>query len=245
MMIEALDVFREMTFAGVALRLVLAMFCGGLIGMNRERMRRPKGLAGFRTYMMVSVGAALTMLLSQYDYTMITTQWADIAQEVGITSDVSRLSAQVINGIGFLGAGTILVTKDNQVKGLTTAAGLWASACLGIAIGAGFFECAVIAVALILSSMVFFAAIKRRILERSRVVSIYVEMKSLVYLADVMKRVRQQGGSLVDLNIDNENRKSRTIYDAELVIHLPAGMTPDTMLAIVSQVEHVKHVHEL
>lgn len=244
-MIEALDVFREMTFAGVALRLVLAMFCGGLIGMNRERMRRPKGLAGFRTYMMVSVGAALTMLLSQYDYTMITTQWADIAQEVGITSDVSRLSAQVINGIGFLGAGTILVTKDNQVKGLTTAAGLWASACLGIAIGAGFFECAVIAVALILSSMVFFAAIKRRILERSRVVSIYVEMKSLVYLADVMKRVRQQGGSLVDLNIDNENRKSRTIYDAELVIHLPAGMTPDTMLAIVSQVEHVKHVHEL
>lgn len=244
-MIETLDVFREMTFAGVALRLVLAMFCGGLIGMNRERMRRPKGLAGFRTYMMVSVGAALTMLLSQYDYTMITTQWADIAQEVGITSDVSRLSAQVINGIGFLGAGTILVTKDNQVKGLTTAAGLWASACLGIAIGAGFFECAVIAVALILSSMVFFAAIKRRILERSRVVSIYVEMKSLVYLADVMKRVRQQGGSLVDLNIDNENRKSRTIYDAELVIHLPAGMTPDTMLAIVSQVEHVKHVHEL
>lgn len=244
-MIEALDVFREMTFAGVALRLMLAMFCGGLIGMNRERMRRPKGLAGFRTYMMVSVGAALTMLLSQYDYTMITTQWADIAQEVGITSDVSRLSAQVINGIGFLGAGTILVTKDNQVKGLTTAAGLWASACLGIAIGAGFFECAVIAVALILSSMVFFAAIKRRILERSRVVSIYVEMKSLVYLADVMKRVRQQGGSLVDLNIDNENRKSRTIYDAELVIHLPAGMTPDTMLAIVSQVEHVKHVHEL
>lgn len=243
-MIEALDVFREMTFAGVALRLVLAMFCGGLIGMNRERMRRPKGLAGFRTYMMVSVGAALTMLLSQYDYTMITTQWADIAQEVGITSDVSRLSAQVINGIGFLGAGTILVTKDNQVKGLTTAAGLWASACLGIAIGAGFFECAIIAVALILSSMVFFAAIKRRILERSRVVSIYVEMKSLVYLADVMKRVRQQGGSLVDLNIDNENRKSRTIYDAELVIHLPAGMTPDTMLAIVSQVEHVKHVHE-
>ena len=244
-MIEALDVFREMTFIGVAVRLVLAMFCGGLIGMNRERMRRPRGLAGFRTYMMVSLGAALTMLLSQYEYTMITSEWATIAEDVGITTDVSRYSAQVINGIGFLGAGTILVTKNNQVKGLTTAAGLWASACLGIAIGAGFFECAVFAVALILSSMALFAAIKRRIMMRSRIISIYVEMKSLVYLADVMKCVRQQGGSLVDLNIDNDNRKSRVIYDAELVIHLPPQMTPDTMLAIVSQVEHVKHVHEL
>ena len=125
-MLQALDVFREMTFLGVALRLIMAMFCGGLIGLNRERMRRPKGLAGFRTYMMVSVGAALTMLLSQYEYTMITHQWASIAGEVGIKTDVSRFGAQVINGIGFLGAGTILVTKDNQIKGLTTAAGLWA-----------------------------------------------------------------------------------------------------------------------
>ena len=245
MMIHALDVFREMTFAGVCVRLILAMVCGGVIGLNRERMRRPKGLAGFRTYMMVSVGAALTMLLSQYEYTMITTQWAETAGKVGILTDVSRFGAQVINGIGFLGAGTILVTKDNQVKGLTTAAGLWASACLGLAIGAGFFECAVLAVLLILGSMVFFARIKRGIMERSRVIHVYVEVKSLVYLGDVLKQVRKQGGTILEMSIDDSVRKSHTIYDAELVIHLPGKMRPEAMLACVSEVEHVKHVHEL
>ena len=127
-MIQGLDFLREMSFLSVCLRLALAMLCGGVIGINRERMRRPKGLAGFRTYMMVSLGAALTTLLSQYEYTMLTTQWAQLSTEIGITTDVSRFGAQVINGIGFLGVGTILVTKDNQVKGLTTAAGLWASA---------------------------------------------------------------------------------------------------------------------
>ena len=244
-MLQALDFLREMTFLSVALRLMMAMFCGGLIGLNRERMRRPKGLAGFRTYMMVSVGAALTMLLSQYEYTMVTTQWATIAGKVGITTDVSRFGAQVINGIGFLGAGPILVTKDSQVKGLTTAAGLWASACLGLAIGAGFFEGAIMAVAIIVVSMYFFANLKHELQSQSRVLSIYVEVKSLVYLGDVLKMGRDQGGTIIEMNIDDDRGKKRLIYDAEIVIRLAPEMTPDTMLACVSQVEHVKHVHEL
>lgn len=244
-MIQALDIFREMTFLGVALRLIMAMVCGGLIGLNRERMRRPKGLAGFRTYMMVSLGAALTMLLSQYEYTMVTHQWADIAGKVGITTDVSRFGAQVINGIGFLGAGTILVTKDNQVKGLTTAAGLWASACLGLAIGAGFFEGALMAVVVIILSMYLFTNIKYKIQAKSRVISLYVEVKSLVYLGDVLMTVRKQGCTVLEMNIDDDHRKNRSIYDAEIVLRLAPQITPDTILAIVSQVEHVKHVHEL
>lgn len=244
-MIQALDIFREMTFLGVALRLIMAMVCGGLIGLNRERMRRPKGLAGFRTYMMVSLGAALTMLLSQYEYTMVTHQWADIAGKVGITTDVSRFGAQVINGIGFLGAGTILVTKDNQVKGLTTAAGLWASACLGLAIGAGFFEGALMAVVVIILSMYLFTNIKYKIQAKSRVISLYVEVKSLVYLGDVLMTVRKKGCTVLEMNIDDDHRKNRSIYDAEIVLRLAPQIAPDTMLAIVSQVDHVKHVHEL
>ena len=97
-MIQALDVFREITFLGVSMRLVIAMLCGGLIGLSRERMRRPKGLAGFRTYMLVCVGAALTILISQYEYIMLTTEWKAISDSIGITTDVSRLGAQVING---------------------------------------------------------------------------------------------------------------------------------------------------
>ena len=107
-MIAALDFMREFNMASVALRLVLAMLSGGMIGMERGRKRRA---AGFRTYMLVCLGAALTVLLSQYEATMLNTRWADLAQEIGLRTDVSRFGAQVINGIGFLGAGTIIVTE--------------------------------------------------------------------------------------------------------------------------------------
>ena len=127
-MMEGLAYLREMNVASVLLRLTLAMLFGGFIGLERERKRRP---AGFRTYMMVCLGAALTMLLSQYESYMVTHAWHETAMEIGLRTDVSRFGAQVINGIGFLGAGTIIVTGKQEVKGLTTAAGLWASSCMG------------------------------------------------------------------------------------------------------------------
>ena len=131
-MMEGLAYLREMNVASVLLRLTVAMLFGGFIGLERERKRRP---AGFRTYMLVCLGAALTMLLSQYESYMVTHAWHETAMEIGLRTDVSRFGAQVINGIGFLGAGTIIVTGKQEVKGLTTAAGLWASACMGLAIG--------------------------------------------------------------------------------------------------------------
>ena len=100
---EELNFLREMNFVSVLLRLVLAMLFGGFIGLERERKRRP---AGFRTYMLVCLGAALTMLLSQYESFMVTHDWHEAAAQIGLRTDVSRFGAQVINGIGFLGAGT-------------------------------------------------------------------------------------------------------------------------------------------
>ena len=137
---------RELHFASVVVRLALAMLLGGCIGLERGRKRRP---AGFRTYMLVCLGAALTVLLSLYEFTMVTGPWSDICAEIGIKTDVSRFGAQVINGIGFLGAGTILVTGRQQVKGLTTAAGLWASGGPRPSGGAGVFGGGVIAIAVI------------------------------------------------------------------------------------------------
>lgn len=119
-MMEGLAYLREMNVASVLLRLTVAMLFGGFIGLERERKRRP---AGFRTYMLVCLGAALTMLLSQYESYMVTHAWHETAMEIGLRTDVSRFGAQVINGIGFLGAGTIIVTGKQEVKGLTTAAG--------------------------------------------------------------------------------------------------------------------------
>ena len=121
---KIMTVLTEPNLCSTLVRLTLAVFCGGILGLERVKKRRP---AGFRTYMLVCLGASLTMIISQY-----------LASR-GQMTDVSRLGAQVINGVGFLGAGTIIVTGKQQIKGLTTAAGLWASACMGLAIGAGFY----------------------------------------------------------------------------------------------------------
>ena len=168
-MLESLDFLRELNMCSVMLRLTLAMFFGGLIGLERGRKRRP---AGFRTYMLVCLGAALTMLLSQYEYHMINTAWSALAEESGVRTDVARFGAQVINGIGFLGAGTIIVTGRQEVKGLTTAAGLWASACMGLAIGAGFYECVVLAFLLIFLSIRFLPYLENFIIENARIMNI-------------------------------------------------------------------------
>ena len=146
--LHGLDYLREINTASVLLRLTLAMFCGGMIGLERARKHRP---AGFRTYMLVCMGAALTMLLSQYENHMLHSVWAPIASEIGIRTDVSRFGAQVINGIGFLGTGTILITEQREVKGLTTAAGLWGTAGIGLAIGAGFYGLGIFSTALMLA----------------------------------------------------------------------------------------------
>ena len=120
-------VYREVTQEAVVLRILLAIVIGGLIGLERGLKNRP---AGLRTYMLVCVGSCLIMLTNQYIY-----------QCTG-AGDPMRLGAQVVSGIGFLGAGTIVVTRHNQIKGLTTAAGLWASAGVGLALGIGFYEAA-------------------------------------------------------------------------------------------------------
>lgn len=106
--------FREVTLQAVVFRLVLSVLIGGILGFERGLKNRP---AGLRTYVLVCVGATIVMLTNQYIY-----------QNAG-TGDPVRMGAQVISGIGFLGAGTIMVTPHNQIKGLTTAAGLWASVC--------------------------------------------------------------------------------------------------------------------
>ena len=140
-LIPFFDPIRGVSMTALVIKILLSVFFGGLIGLERGQKHRA---AGSRTYMIVCLGAAMTMILSQYENKLLITVWKDISEAVGIKTDVSRFGAQVINGIGFLGAGTIILTGRQEIKGLTTAAGLWASACMGLAIGSGFYECAVL-----------------------------------------------------------------------------------------------------
>ena len=203
---EVLAYLREFNLASIALRLVLAVVCGGLIGLERERKRRA---AGFRTYMLVSLGATLAMLLGQYEAELLDTVWSTLASALGVKTDVSRFGAQVINGIGFLGAGTTIVnTGKQEVKGLTTAAGLWASACMGLAIGAGFYACVLLAFLLIVLSMRVLARIENHIIDNARNMNLYVEFQSLDDVGRIIGALKAQGVHIyeVDINHGHEER---------------------------------------
>ena len=237
-----LDYLRQMNMVTVMVRLTMAMLFGGLIGLERERKRRP---AGFRTYMLVCLGAALTMLLSQYESYMVTHDWAERAAEIGIRTDVSRFGAQVINGIGFLGAGTIIVTGRQEVKGLTTAAGLWASACMGLAIGAGFYECVILGFLLIFLSIRLLPYFENWIIENARHMNIYVEFESLDDVGEIIGRIKSQDVQIYDVDIDHGREEKSRNPSAVFSIRLNRKQLQAQVLAAISELESVRTIDEI
>ena len=238
----AVEYLREFNTVSVLVRLVLAMLFGGFIGLERERKRRP---AGFRTYMLVCLGAALTMLLSQYEAHMVGTAWHAIAEEIGLRTDVSRFGAQVINGIGFLGAGTIIVTGQQEVKGMTTAAGLWASACMGLAIGAGFYECVLLALPLISLVIRGLPHVESFIVENSRHMNIYVEFASLDDIGAILSQIKAQNVHIFDVDIDRGQEDRSRNPSAVLTIRLNRRQSHASVLAAISELESIRTIDEI
>lgn len=221
-------------------RLGIAALCGGVIGLERGRKRRP---AGFRTHMLVCIGAALAMLISQY-LTMMTTEfWRDIVPGGGNT-DVARLGAQVINGIGFLGAGTIIVTGQQEVKGLTTAAGLWASACMGLCIGAGFVEGAVVGCLFIFLTIVILSRVERWIVSRARNVNLHVEFDHIDDVGKIITVIKEQDIRIFDVEI-HKHKNPATIPSAVFSLRLPKRMSHTKVLTLIAGVENVRSIEEL
>ncbi len=210
------------------LRIVLAVLVGGALGLERERRSSP---AGFRTYMLVAIGSSMTVMLSQYLDIMLATQWSAAAAAVGAKHDVSRFGAQVINGVGFLGAGSIILTGRKRVKGLTTAAGLWASACLGLAIGAGYYECVLVSVALILVCMYAFPALENRLIMRSRYMNILAELEGLENLGGVLELLRGQGVTVFDIDLSKQPEDHRAQIGVHLSVYLPRELNHTRLLA--------------
>lgn len=236
---EALAGLRQLSLASTALRMALAVLFGGFIGMDRELKRRP---AGFRTYMLVCLGSATTMMLSQYEYLMLTTRWADTVSAVGLTTDVSRFGAQVINGVGFLGAGTILVTNRQKVRGVSTAACLWASACMGLAIGAGFYECMVIGFVLIFSSVKFFLPIETLLLSNSRNLNLYIQLRSLPDMNPLIGAIRAQNIEIYD--IEFQSNRAGDGPGALFSLRLPKKLAHAQAVAALSALDGVQFIHE-
>ena len=240
-MADLFDYLRELNTASVLLRLTLAVVCGGLIGVNREHKRRP---AGFRTYMMVCMGAALSMILGQYEDAMLHTLLSGAFEAVGQPTDVTRFGAQVINGIGFLGTGTILITEQREVKGLTTAAGLWATACMGLAIGAGFYEGVFLSFVCIFLSIKVLPFVELFLLSRSRNMNLYVELTSLERLKDFITLTKAIGIQIFDVELDRKRAAGGGV-GVVLYLHLPKNQSHTKLLTDLSYSPDVRAIDEI
>ena len=223
-----IDYLRVLNLASVFLRLTLAMFFGGMIGIEREKKRRP---AGFRTYMLVCLGATLAGIISQYNYVMINTVFADIASEIGCNTDVTRIGAKV--------------TDRQEVKGLTTAAGLWASACMGLAIGAGFYECVILAFLLMFLCIRLLPYLENYMVERARNMNLYIEYASFDNIGLIIGKIKAQGAQIYEVNIDRSSERKGLYPSAVFTIRLAPNTHHAQVIAAISELADVMTIDEI
>lgn len=190
-----MDIASSWNLLAITVRLLFALLVGLIIGIDRERKRR---VAGIKTHILVCLGSALVMITSQY----MMLEFGEVA------ADISRMGAQVISGVGFLGVGTIIVTGRNQVKGLTTAASIWVCACVGLAAGIGFIEGVIIVLILLVFTLKVLGKLDTVVRKSGKEVDLYIEFadnKSLLMFCD---KVKADGHHIVKMQIgkwDGEN----------------------------------------
>ena len=190
-MLAIFDGIRSFSFLSIALRILLSSISAGLIGFERGRAGRA---AGLRTHILVSLGACIVMCLDHY-----------LVTAVNPAADPARLGAQVINGMGFLGAGTILAT-GKRVTGLTTAAGLWTTACIGLAYGGGYFEGGILATATMLVVMIILHRLEGH---TSTLIGmeLLVETTSPEDIPYLLEPTRKCGAQVINVSINSDSKK--------------------------------------
>lgn len=172
------DYVKDYNTISIIVRIFLAMLLGGCIGIEREKSKRP---AGFRTHILVCVGSCMTALIGLF-----------VWHEMGNMSDPLRISAQVISGIGFLGVGTILVKEHDHITGLTTAAGLWTTASIGIACGFGFYMGALIGTFVVAVTSAILFKFEKRGRKKNRRVNLYLEIQGTALLNEEIDLLVQE-----------------------------------------------------
>ena len=231
-MLHCFDYIREMTLTAVSMRLLLAVICGGAIGLEREYKRRP---AVFRTHILICLGAAMTTLTSQY-----------LFLTMHLFTDVARLGAQVIAGIGFIGAGTIIVTKRQRVKGLTTAAGLWTAAIIGLVCGAGYVECAVFATAMVLVAEILLIKFEYRFAGKVHDVNLYVEYAHATVIDSILRIIRERRLKITGLEVNRISGKDdEHHYCAVVTLHVNKKELDEDIIKDLNGVENIIAVEEL
>lgn len=230
-MLSLFDFLRDMSLLSVAVRMLLAVVCGGIIGLEREYKRRP---AGFRTHILICLGAAMTTLTSQY-----------LLLEMHYFTDIARLGAQVVAGVGFIGAGTIIVTKRQRVKGLTTAAGLWVSAIIGLTLGAGFYEAGILTAILILIAELLFSKIEYRMVDKAWEITLYIEYSDRDCLDSLFALFQELGVKVISSEVMSLAGGSSDDGCAVFSIRLSRRVKADQLIQETELIEGVCSVGEL
>ena len=220
---------REVTYLAVVLRIFAAVIVGGILGLERGMKNRP---AGLRTYMLVCVGACMVMLTNQYIY-----------QVLG-SGDPVRMSAQVVSGIGFLGAGTIIVTRRNQIKGLTTAAGLWAAAGVGLALGIGFYEAAIVGTAAVFFVMALLQRMDNRLHRHSKQLEAYIELSGIT-LGDFLRTMRDADVEVSDIQRESGEEANDGVRAYVVTLKGQKRQSHGELMAKVMEIPGVICVEEL
>ena len=219
----------ELTWAELLLRVVLAAALGGAIGFERELRERE---AGLRTHMLVSVGAALFTVVSAYAWT----DW-QFSNESGVVFDPTRIAAQIVTGIGFLGAGAI-IRQGLSVRGLTTAATLWVVAAIGMASGAGYYAAAVITTALVLFSLWPLRILAYRVSVRIRPEEgrLAVDLPAGASAVSVLEAVESAGADVRSLEFEEEGDRRRV----DMRVRIERGRSAAALIDALTHAHSVK-----
>lgn len=226
-----MDIAASWTAAGIWIRLIFSLAVGLVIGIDRAMKRRS---AGVKTHVLVCMGSALVMLTSEYLVRTFPEAKADI----------TRMGAQVISGVGFLGVGTIMITGRNQVRGLTTAACLWICACVGLAAGAGFVEGAAYALILIVVTLKVLARVDVIVHERANVFSFYLEFNVNKSVAGFIDEMRMKDVRISSFDVTKNKIKGEG-PSATMTVEVRDKELKKTLLHDIQAMEYVRYAEEL
>ena len=230
-MLNIFDSFRDISLLSIAARMFIAVVCGGIIGIEREYKRRP---AGFRTHILICLGASMTTLTSQF-----------LLFEMNYPTDIARLGAQVVAGIGFIGAGTIIVTRKQRVKGLTTAAGLWVSAIIGLSLGAGFYEAGILTTILILIAELLFSKLEYKMVARVWETTLYAEYDGENCLEHLLSSIQNEGVKIISTEIMNHSGTDKYAGCAIIGVRLTRKVKARHLITEIENLQGINAVWEL
>ena len=223
-------VAKEWSMFSILIRLVTSVIAGSVIGFDRAMKRRG---AGMKTHVLVCLGAALVMMTGQF-----------IQMNYTGTMDVARLGAQVISGVGFLGVGTIIVTGRNQVRGLTTAAGLWTCACIGLAIGIGFIDGAIYTLVLVLFSFKILSKIDGWVEKYAKSYELYMEFPSNQCVTTFIEELHRQNIKISDFQLGKSKIKGEG-PNALVCIEVEERKRRASIIDEIRKMKSVRYVEEL